>query len=767
MINSKWIWYDDYNYDLVNSWMQARRVFVLKAMPKKAEVNVTADTQYKMYVNGDFVNRGPARGFQNSWPFDTVNITPYLRKGRNVIAVIVHNCGIGNFQYIHKGTAGFLLWGKIGSEDVSTNINWKTRCAPGYKRNVARASRQLGFQEHFDAALDDDSWLLPGYNDIAWKKPTCMNFGSMPWQKLEKRGIPLLKEEIITPEGVVSQSKGKCQKGYFEAKDIFKLFFDENRKWSNSKIAFKKNYQSAVIKTDLTGKDNFTVYCFDFGKEVVGSVCLAVSGAKGNEIIDSIVCEGLDGLAPKMKNPDIQGSRASFGNRLYLRAGKTQHEQFDYWGFRYLALIIRNSTKTLDLKVSLRALGYPLDIKADFKSSDEKLNKVYEISKWTQQCCMQDTYVDCPWREQSQWWGDARVQGKNTFYLSADTRLFKRGIKQIGTQQIENGLTYGHAPTIAHNCILPDFTLTWVITHWDYYWQTGDLILFKEMKDRVHKALGYFHNVTAKNGLIPYDDRYWLFLDWAPMFDAGYPTLYNMFYLMALQAAVELFKLSGDQSSALLYTKRLKALKSAIEKKLYNKKTGKIFAGLTFTGKTAMQNVPHVYALAILAGLFPQHHEAFIKKQLLPMIKGERKHPVLPSPFFMFYIFEALKKCGYNKEAVDCIRRWWGDMVDRGLTTTEELWNAEAGNNSLCHAWSAHPIIHLSDILLGIRQEKPGWKEVSFSPVFEKLEYTKGKVATPLGTIEAGWEKEEDGNYKTFLKLPKGIKIKKKHGRVK
>ena len=82
---------------------------------------------------------------------------------------------------------------------------------------------------------------------------------------------------------------------------------------------------------------------------------------------------------------------------------------------------------------------------------------------------MIDAYVDCPWREQAQWWGDARVQAANTFHLSADARMLKRGIRQIAAQEPPNGLTYGMTPTMSHHCILPDYTLTWVMTIWDYY----------------------------------------------------------------------------------------------------------------------------------------------------------------------------------------------------------------------------------------------------------------------------------------------------------
>ena len=95
-------------------------------------------------------------------------------------------------------------------------------------------------------------------------------------------------------------------------------------------------------------------------------------------------------------------------------------------------------------------------------------------------------------------------------------------------------------------------------------------------------------------------------------------------------------------------------------------------------------------------------------------------------------------------------------MLDRGYTTTEEIWNGKPGKDSLCHAWSAHPIIHFSNILLGIWQEGPGWKRVTFCPSFLKLGSVHGKIAVPQGVIEVDWERKGK-DITVSLTLPNGI----------
>jgi hypothetical protein len=752
---AKWIWYGLHEYDLVNSWMEARRTFALETVPKKAIINVTADSNYRLYVNGEHVHRGPARGFQSSWPYDTVDIAPFLKKGINVIAALVHCLGIGTFGYFHEGNAGFLLWGKVGNEEVLTDATWKVREAPGFIRTMTRVSLELNFQEVFDGRLDDDSWLAETYDDSGWRTPLCRSIGCMPWPALEERGIPSLSEQAVLPQRINMVAHGNCTNDFADASNITSTYLAEEKRWTRAKEKLELGKGWATVHVPPTGPGRFRAYCIDYGKEVVGSLRLDVGGSDGSGIVDTLACEAMDRDGPIFQ-PTTEGSRPAFGNRLYLRKGRTEHEQFDHWGQRYLVLVVRDSRGPMDIRLRLHWVGYPLEVKAGFSCSDLRLNRIYEICVWSQQCCMLDSYIDCPWREQAQWWGDARVQGRNTFFLSADARLFKRGIVQLGTQESNNGLTYGVAPTSSHRCILPDFSLVWILTHWDYYWQTGELSLFKEHRERIHRLLEYFRQGTAKNGLLPYDDRYWLFLDWHPIFKDGYPTVYNLLYLWALRTASDLFRLAGDWKNGRMYGERAGELELAITRKLWNNKDHVFYGGLDWTGGQVEKGSVHSLALALLLDLYPEHQQEWVDRHLVPMVQGEYSAPIVPSPYFMYYIFEALKKACREPEIIDCIRRWWGSMLDRGYTTTEEIWNGKPGKDSLCHAWSAHPIIHFSNILLGIWQEGPGWKRVRFRPSFLKLRSVHGKVAVPQGIIEVDWERNGK-DIAVSLALPKGV----------
>ncbi|MBV9962560.1 MAG: alpha-rhamnosidase, partial [Parafilimonas sp.] len=70
-----------------------RKNFMLIDVPKQFIVHVSADNRYKLYVNGEEVVFGPAKGDLYHWNFETIDIASHLTKGKNTIAALVWNFG--------------------------------------------------------------------------------------------------------------------------------------------------------------------------------------------------------------------------------------------------------------------------------------------------------------------------------------------------------------------------------------------------------------------------------------------------------------------------------------------------------------------------------------------------------------------------------------------------------------------------------------------------------------------------------------------------
>ncbi|MEI8385982.1 MAG: alpha-L-rhamnosidase C-terminal domain-containing protein [Verrucomicrobiota bacterium] len=745
--DAQWIWPESHHWDLHNSYAQFRKKFQLRRIPPTAPLFITADQSYQLYINGEYICRGPARGFQSHWPYDEVDVHRYLRKGDNVLAVRAYNPGFSNFQYLTQGYAGLLVSAKWGSTRIISDKTWKCRRQTGLHRDTMPTSVQLFCQEHIDLRLEDPGWMGTDYDDGNWNAEIATAvWNSMPWSRLEARGIPMLEEKMSVPSRLIGVAAGRCGKGYLPTRDITRVRFTEG-------LAHRAcDLDAGEILVESTGRGRFRSFLIDFGRTVVGSVGFEIQGAGGGEILDTLHVETIEAktLTPHF-TPD-RPCRMAFGHRLICREGIQSHTFYHTFGFRYMVLTVRDSTSTLTIRPHLRSTLYPLVQNGGFRSSDATLNRIWEACSWTQRVCSLDAYVDTPWREQAQWWGDARVQAKNTFFLSGDTRLFRRGIAQIAAQTTPDGLTYGHAPTIAHSCILPDFTLIWLITLWDYYWQTGSLEPLLEQEQTIRAALKYFEEITdEKTGLIGYDKRFWLFLDWTGLFKDGYSTVYNLWLLIALEKLASMFEKAGRQSEA----RGLSAWAGRLRKSLalLVRKDGILFDGLTFSRKIVKSTSVHAQTLAILAGFCPELDTGRMSKVILPFIRRQTQPEIVPSSYWITYVFEVLTAAGHGADVVDFIREKWGPMAEHG--TTWENFAPRVGDESFSHAWSAHPLYHLMQIIGGIRQRTAGWKSIVFQPSFigGRADVT---VPTPFGNIRSDW-KREGRIIHANLSLPEGV----------
>jgi len=747
---AKWIW--PVRAPVFNQYANFRKDFTLLGVPKHAPFFISADQSYKLWVNGRYAGRGPARGFQVSWPFDEYDIASYLRVGHNWIAVEAYNPGVSNFQYIHQGYAGFICAARWGSFELISKEDWLGRVDPSRNTRTARLSIQLAFQEHVDARLTTRDWIHRASPPEDWERAIPASrgvFGTPPWHDMEPRNAAMLQCKIRRFRKVVGSASGKCGKGYAGWVDPFAGFHGELKKLKWGPCAAQE-----PITIPPSGRDRLRAVVLDMGELTVANLVVEVARGRGGEIIDFLFTEVLIGAAPAViLHPT---SRVAMLNRLRLRRGTTRHEFFHLIGFRYLTLIVRNSTTRLRFRLRARESLYDLDIKGSFRSSDPTVNAIWKVCRRTQQVCCLDAYVDTPWREQAQWWGDARVQAANTFHLSADSRLLLRGIRQIGFQETPKGLTYGHAPTTAHHCVLPDFSLTWLLTLYDYYWQTGDPSLAVELWPRIERLLAYFDNeATGHDGLLRHDPRYWLFLDWARLHRAGTPALLSMWYLLALQKLAEVLAAANSPQAMKQVERRCRRLKRAILRNFWDERTERFIDGLDEGGRKVRTSAIHTQVLAILCDLKPRAHRRIAESLLLPHLMGKPAPGPVPSSYWIHYEFLAMRELGFGQAVIEFIRREWAKMVPYGGTF--ECFNLEFGRGSVSHAWAAHPLVHLTAILGGVVQTAPAWREIRFRPLLNvNLRSAKVTVPCPSGLISAAWHKSKDGT-NVQIHLPPGV----------
>jgi len=98
-------------------------------------VNVSADNQFILYVNGRETGRGPSRADLAHWRFETYDIAPLLHAGKNTLAALVWHFGTHAAIAQMSERTGFLLHGAGDAERAAdTNATWKWKKKKGSRR---------------------------------------------------------------------------------------------------------------------------------------------------------------------------------------------------------------------------------------------------------------------------------------------------------------------------------------------------------------------------------------------------------------------------------------------------------------------------------------------------------------------------------------------------------------------------------------------------------------------------------------------------------
>jgi hypothetical protein len=347
------------------------------------------------------------------------------------------------------------------------------------------------------------------------------------------------------------------------------------------------------------------------------------------------------------------------------------------------------------------------------------------------------------------WWGDARIQFQVTAHAYGDVTLFERGLGLVARSKALDGSLHAHPPSDAPNHRLPDFMMTWIMSLWDHYFHTGRKDVLEECKTSLLGVISFLQSHTTDQGLVGGFEGMWVFLDWQNLFKSNYSAVLNLMYLQALRSMDKLF---SDPKLANF----INSLESAIVKYFWDERAGLWRDGWDVnTGQMVDSVSQHANALAILLDLKPETHHSIAKNVLLKAADSRRSKILTASPFFYAYVLEALAKAGLRDDVIRIIRVKWGEMIDKGATTFWEVW--EPTYHSRCHAWSASPVYHLMQQVLGVMPVEPGWKRVRIAPCPANLDYARGKVPSPLGLIQVEWERAAEDQLAVRVELPEGM----------
>lgn len=682
----------DHPFDLHEAYLDFRSPasWRLEKAPEQADLYITADSRYKLWINGDYVKRGPARCYPKYQSVDLLDITSHLRPGPNTIAVQVYQPGYSHFAYVFRGAAGLLLCLLCdGRCELVTDTAWRVHRDPSFAANAPRVSIYGTGVEVRDMRLADD-WQQVGFDDAGWAPArTVGTVGAYPWTNLTLRSLPLLEEEII--ERVLLETR----RGVISGPVPEDVHLALRLQWAAATPAPSPESDDGWVKIEL-GEGETAFWLYDLGRDYTCQGLSQVEHALGSETISISYAEKLRDGELVLSDP-ADYCRVRMTDSYKLRRGSQALDPFSMRGGRYLLVQITGPTgPEFRFRPRVRISSYPLATTRPLTTSDPLLNDIIAMCETTFRACLQDGFVDSVWRESSQWLGDALPQALIMSSLSDDTRPLRRVIEMAAQGAYPDGVLPSVLPGEVHAYAIVDYNFMWVELLDLYGRLSGDDDFIESMLPTLVKMLDRFHQDVDSRGLIISQPGRRLFLDWAPLSRKEPSAVYNLHYLLALQVAARLAHEQQVEHLAQRWRARADDLQAAIRRAFWG--DGRWYDDLeqaTYSQLAA--------ALALLTGstrpaeIDPQL-DAIIARSLDPDDIPAPGRMVLASPFMHHYLFEALRRFGRDQAVVGIIAERWGRWARAGYPTTWENWNVDFPDGSQCHAFSAHPRYQLSMI---------------------------------------------------------------------
>lgn len=751
--NAPWISYPSANQTQYGVY-HFRKTFNMAKVPDELVIHVSADNRYNLFVNGERVCYGPAKGDLQTYKYDVIDIASYLKPGKNVLAALVYNGGEDkNWAFISMQTAFFLQAASDTYGFVNTDESWKVFKNKAYnpvsykemlqgENKFFNGAYYCGPNEEVFADQYPWGWEIADFDDSGWKNSEPLKFDDKaPWN-LVPRNIPFMDNHLVKPVSIREVSGIDFPKGDWDGMQ---------------QIRIPRDTKASIL--------------IDFENFTMGYPELLVDGGKGS----AVKVKYAEALYEKV---DLKGHRDSVNNLtmygvfdIYLPDGKKRLFR-PLWKRVFLYVELEIQTKEMPLTVhsyTLEYSGYPYHEMATFKSDNHRLNEVFEMCQRTLKMCSGETYYDTPYYEQLSYGGDNVPIGAISLYNSIDDRLFREMIRLYAQSQNENtGLMPSSYPS-RFSVVQGTWPMAWVQCLQQYYEIRGDSswtknyvpnieLVLKFYERHLDESTGLIGTVTTKN-----------FIDWSIHKSKNWRVIKNyiprpnvqgetkqsamltLYFAYTLDCAVTLYKQLGLFEKASYWHKVSVGIKAAVynncwdeQKQLFRDYPDKQFYS------------QHTNILAILCDILPPADQNVLMNRILTYEKFDE----VASSYFSFFLFKAMQKTGQEELILDNLDFWY-TFLDRGHTTCGETGFA-SHDRSDCHAWSAHPAYFLLASVCGIKPYGTGFNEVVISPNMGTLTSLKASMPHPLGKISVDY-KMVNGKLKSIIELPNQMSGKWKY----
>lgn len=718
-------------------------VYVFRKDVKLAEVSrpmrvlVSGDNRYKLFVNGNIASIGPARSDLQHWNCEEVDLAPYLRAGSNVIAAVVWNAGpdrpVADMTY----RTAFLMTAVDPSAKIfNTDTQWLCRQDESYSPVTVRVpgyyaagpGEKVDMHRHIsdfnDPRADLSQWkhaqVVSGINLVGQSG----SWGTYMGWMTQKSPLPQRELSMQRFESVREAIGVKVGKAFLAGKNP---------------LTIPANSRVSVILDNKALTNAYLTLRFSQGHN--SKITIGYTEAfYGNNFV-------------KGNRNDITGKQFYGRTDTVISNGKDdqQFTSLSWRTYRYIVLDITTQGAPLTINdIYGTFTGFPFKLEAQLETKDNTLLQIFNTGWRTARLCAIETYMDCPYYEQLQYFGDARIQALVSLYMTGDDRLVKEYFDMADWSRNAEGVTQSRYPSSLAQWIQP-YALHYIYALHDYMMYGSDMGFLKDKLMSERTVIDYFRHYLTADGRVK-NLPGWNFTDWVdhrqgwkdgvalPGRD-GCNSIMDLQLLYAYQMAADLESRIGMKAYADLYTQYAESLKQTIREKYWRQNVG-LFSDIADGDRFSQ----HANALAILTGVAEGKETTAIAEKI------EKDSTLAPaSIYFKFYTHQAMTKAGLGNHYLKWLDKW-RENLSLGLTTWAETSDVATARSD-CHAWGSSPNIELFRTVLGIESAAPQFREVVITPHLGEIKTIGGKMPTPNGMIEVSYQHKGD-KLKAIIILP-------------
>jgi hypothetical protein len=804
MTPAQWLWLPS-RRTLPNTFVLFRRDIELKDPPCKAAGWITADSRYRLTVNGTRVQWGPAPCDPREMDVDPFDVTALLRPGKNTIGVEVLYYGVGDGTW-PAGKPGMIFNLAIDHADgrherIVSDPSWQMLIDRAHRPGQFKRWYLRALQEEFDARRHPFGWDTPEFSPLPegqgtsdWltpavlrctpdKPPVSTGYGYSGTDTIERvdpekcclrmRQIPALKETEVpamrlADAGRVHWLRDPADWFEFRLPNCFRIERQAARPHPSplpeGERIEPKGPRAWQLPATADPREGLFL-TFEFREEIVGWPHFTIEAPEGT-IVEVISQEAHDPQGPAWLDTQYFA-----WSRFICRAGVNRFEPFDFEALRWLQLHVRNARGPVVIReVGVRRRAFDWPQRPELRCSDPALQRLFDASINTVSNSAQETCVDGMARERQQYSGDGAHQllavrcafGERRFG-ERFLRTFSEGITPEGyfldawpaydrlarvPQRIMDGTFWGP---------LLDASVAFNFDCWRHYLETGDLRATDEAYPRLLRFASYLESIRDKDGLLPVEN---LGIPQVWMDHIAYQQqrhkqcAFNLYAAAMLERALApLARARGDRAAANEFARRGRQILGATVRKFWSAERGLFVNNLPWLAEEkGIRLCDRSLAMAILFDQCPHGDTAASLRALVacPPEMG------LSYPCNACWRYWALARSGRADVVVRDFRQRWATMKSVVWNNTlQEDWNDAADSPDEWSHCCVSPIFVTFSDLAGIRPLAPGFTRCHIRPQLGDLPDLKLTYHTVLGPIHFAGQRLPNG-HRYSITVPKG-----------